>query len=111
VLTRRLATSVTGALLAPLPLSAAITSPAGAQTPVALANGEKVTGDNVVLRWTLEPGWQARRVQLAARPETSFAGGPFLAPDSTTCSLGPQDIGEGVVLFTALCAFVHGLIP
>jgi hypothetical protein len=92
VLTGRLATSVIGALLAPLLLSAAITLPAAAQTPVAPASGEKVTGDNVVSRWTPEPGWRAQCVQWVARPETSYPGGPFPAPDSATCLLGPQDV-------------------
>lgn len=89
---RRLATSIIRALLLPLVLSAASASPAAAQTPAAPANGERVSGDDVVLRWTLEPGWRTQCVQWAVRPETSYAGGPFLAPDATECDLGPQDL-------------------
>lgn len=58
--------------LVALPVAfAAITSPAAAQTPVAPANGAQITGNDVVLRWTLEPGRYARCVQFASRPETS----------------------------------------
>ena len=71
---------------------AATTSPATAQTPVAPANGAQIVDGNVVLRWTLDPGRYSRCVQFASRPETSYPGGPFLAPTTTTCFLGPQDL-------------------
>jgi len=82
------------ALVAPLLLLlwAAITAPAAAQTPVAPANGAQISGDDVVLRWTLEPGSSTSCVQWAARPETSHPGGRFLAPEGTACDLGSQDL-------------------
>ena len=68
-------------------------SPATAQTPTAPANGTQVASNDVVLRWTLPAGgWYTECVEWAARPETSFTGGPFLARDGGTCDLGPQDV-------------------
>ncbi|MFL5844196.1 MAG: hypothetical protein ACJ762_05840 [Solirubrobacteraceae bacterium] len=63
-----------------------------AQTPTAPANGEKVTTSDVVVRWTLEPGWNTLCVEWSARPETSFAGGPFLAPLATKCDVDARDV-------------------
>ena len=89
---RRLATSIIRAVVLPLSLSAAIASPAAAQTPVAPASGEQIPGDHVVLRWTLEPGSSTQCIQWATRPETSYPGGPFLDPDDTDCSLGSRGV-------------------
>jgi hypothetical protein len=74
-----------------LGLSGFAVAPATAQTPVAPGNGARVTSTDVVLRWQLDSGWGSECVQWAARPETSYAGGPFLAPDNTVCNLGPRD--------------------
>src|SRR3954469_21318428 len=65
---------------------------AAAQSPVAPASGERVEGKDVVLRWTLDPGWHTTCVEWASRPETSYAGGPFLAQDGGTCLLDSQDV-------------------
>jgi hypothetical protein len=89
-LARRISTLT--AALASIVLSASIASPAVAQTPVAPADGQQVTGSSVVLRWTAEPGWYTQCVQWSTRPETSHPGGPFLAPQSTTCGLDSQDV-------------------
>src|SRR3954453_2794862 len=62
------------------------------QPPAAPANGEKVTTSDVVVRWTLEPGWNTLCVEWSARPETSFAGGPFLAPLATKCDVDARDV-------------------
>jgi hypothetical protein len=78
------------AVIASVLLLAAIASAAAAQTPVAPTNGAAISGNNVVLRWTLEPGWSAQCVEWASRPETSFPGGPFLDAEVGTCLLGSQ---------------------
>jgi hypothetical protein len=80
--------------VASLLLSATFASAAAAQAPVAPANGAQITGTDVVLRWTVEPGWYTRCVEWAFRPETSYPGGPFLAPESGTCALSAQDIAH-----------------
>jgi hypothetical protein len=68
-------------------------SPARAQAPAAPADGEQVPGSDIVLRWTLAPGgWYSECIEWAARPETSYPGGPFLARDGGTCFLGSQDV-------------------
>jgi len=79
-------------LLSAVALAAALASPSAAQTPVAPSNGEPIEESDVVLRWTLEPGWQTRCIEWSARPETSFDGGPFLDRDGGTCELGPRDV-------------------
>jgi hypothetical protein len=61
-------------------------------TPTAPADGARLTGDDVVLRWTLAPGWTVECVQWSARPETAYTGGPFLAADGADCSLEGQSV-------------------
>jgi len=68
-------------------------SPAAAQVPTAPATGTQLSGDDVVLRWTLaDGGWYTACIEWAARPETSYTGGPFLAREGGTCDLGKQDV-------------------
>jgi hypothetical protein len=44
------------------------------------------------MRWTIASGWHTTCVEWAARPETGYAGGPFLQRESGTCDLGGQDL-------------------
>jgi hypothetical protein len=66
--------------------------PVAAQEPVAPENGAQITGSDVVLQWNLAPGWHTTCIEWAARPETSYPGGPFLQSESGTCALGAQDV-------------------
>lgn len=84
--------SIVCAVMMLLTLLGAFVSPANAQTPTEPASGTQVTDIDVVLRWTLEPNTYTQCVQWAARPETTYAGGPFLAPEDTDCDLGPHDL-------------------
>lgn len=77
----------------PVIVAALFAAPAGAQTPTAPANGAQIEESDVVLRWTLAPNWRAECVEWAARPETSYDGGPFLDPKGSEClDIGPQDV-------------------
>jgi hypothetical protein len=67
-------------------------SPAAAQTPLAPANGERVTASEVVVRWSLDDGSQTNCVEWSHRPETSFPGGPFLRPADEDCDLNREDV-------------------
>jgi len=81
------------ALAASLILAALFASPAAAQTPTAPANGAQIPDADVVLRWTLPTGgWYTECVEWSARPETSYAGGPFLAVQDRDCDLGSKDV-------------------
>lgn len=71
----------------------AIAGTAAAQAvPTAPSQGAQIEDADVVLRWTLDPGWQAQCVEWSARPETSYDGGPFLDPSGGDCTPGPQDV-------------------
>lgn len=86
------ARSILVSALALLLSASALASPAAAQEPVGPVNGEHVPGDDVVLRWTLAPGWHTTCIEWAFRPETSYPGGPFLQPADGTCGLGSRDL-------------------
>lgn len=65
---------------------------AAAVTPTAPANGAQfVEADNVVLSWTLAPGYGTECIEWANRPETRYPGGPFLAPAGGDCQSDPSD--------------------
>jgi len=72
----------------------AIPATASAQAiPTAPSQGAKIEDSDVVLRWTLDPGWQTECIEWSARPETSYDGGPFLDPSDTDCySVGGKDV-------------------
>lgn len=80
-------------LLAAVLLAAALTAlPASAQTPVEPPNGARIDKGEVILRWQLENGWYSSCLEWSHRPETSYAGGPFLAPDGHDCMIDPRDV-------------------
>jgi hypothetical protein len=67
-------------------------SAAGQAVPTAPVRGAQIDDADVVLRWTLDPGWQTECVEWSARPETSYDGGPFLDPSDGDWVLSSQDV-------------------
>jgi hypothetical protein len=63
-----------------------------AQEPVAPVDGEEIPGNDVVLRWALPSESRVLCIEWAARPETSYAGGPFLDAEDGTCALSSRDV-------------------
>jgi hypothetical protein len=78
-----------GAAVAALTFTA---SASAAPMPTAPGSGQQIADSSVVLRWSLEPGWRTSCIEWSDRPETSYPGGPFLAPENSECFMGPQDV-------------------
>lgn len=86
---------------------AGMTSTANAATPVSPGNGTQLTGaKEVVVSWALDPGWEYSCLELTEKPETAWAGGPFLSVDEaagdcdwdTLPSATPQQTSERISL-------------
>lgn len=67
-------------------------SAAAQAVSTAPSQGAQIEDADVVLRWTLDPGWQTECVEWSARPETSYDGGPFLDSFGGDCFLGRNDV-------------------
>lgn len=65
---------------------------AHAQAPVSPTNGEPVTADDVVLRWTLDAGRESACVEWSYRPEVASEGGRFLDPAGEDCDGASSDV-------------------
>lgn len=62
-------------------LSGSTAASAQVATPIAPPNGTTLIGaHSVVLSWDLPAGSSSETLSLAKRPETTYPGGPFLAP-------------------------------
>jgi hypothetical protein len=89
IMPARIALSIALTFVAAL---ASAQSAAAQAIPIAPSQGARIQDADVVLRWTLDPGWQSECIEWSGRPETSYDGGPFLDPFGGTCDLGAQDV-------------------